>query len=69
MRLLRGFVRFWYDFVVGDDWKIAAAVLVALTVAAALLVARLPAAMLPPLAAGLIAVAFLAALAVDTRRR
>jgi hypothetical protein len=24
--LLRGFARFWYDFVIGDDWKIAAAV-------------------------------------------
>lgn len=25
-RLLRSFGRFWYDFVIGDDWKIAAAV-------------------------------------------
>src|SRR5690348_9632179 len=27
---LNGFVRFWYDFIVGDDWTIAAAVVVAL---------------------------------------
>jgi hypothetical protein len=26
------FLRFWYDFVVGDDWKIAAGVVLALTV-------------------------------------
>jgi hypothetical protein len=27
MRFLRGFGRFWWDFVVGDDWRIAAGVL------------------------------------------
>jgi hypothetical protein len=32
---LRSFGRFWYDFIVGDDWKIAVAVVLAL---AALLV-------------------------------
>ena len=30
MSSLRTFARFWYDFVVGDDWTIAAGVLVAL---------------------------------------
>jgi hypothetical protein len=30
MRFLIGFGRFWYDFIVGDDWTIAAAVVVAL---------------------------------------
>ncbi|HEX9548826.1 MAG TPA: hypothetical protein VF942_15915 [Acidimicrobiales bacterium] len=29
MRWLRGFVRFWYDFVIGDDWSIAAGVAIA----------------------------------------
>jgi hypothetical protein len=33
---VRGFLRFWYDFVVGDDWTIAAGVVVALTVTALL---------------------------------
>ena len=35
MTLLRAFGRFWYDFIVGDDWKIPVAVVlaVALTVA------------------------------------
>jgi hypothetical protein len=27
---LRAFLRFWYDFVVGDDWRVAVAVIVAL---------------------------------------
>ena len=30
MRLLRGFGRFWYDFIVGDDWRIAAGVVLVL---------------------------------------
>jgi hypothetical protein len=29
-----GFFRFWYEFIVGDDWTEAAAVLVALLVSA-----------------------------------
>jgi len=33
-----GFFRFWWDFVIGDDWKIAAGVAVVLT-GGALLVA------------------------------
>ena len=32
MKYIVGFGRFWYDFVVGDDWRIAALVLVALAV-------------------------------------
>jgi hypothetical protein len=36
VKAVKAFGRFWYDFIIGDDWKIAAAVLVAvgLTVAA-----------------------------------
>jgi hypothetical protein len=26
MRLLSGFLRFWWDFLIGDDWRIAAGV-------------------------------------------
>ena len=36
MRLLRGFARFWWEFVVGDDWRIAAGVVGVLAVAALL---------------------------------
>ncbi len=70
MSLLRGFARFWYDFVIGDDWKIAAAVS-AVLLAGAVLVA---AAVLPDWAvAALLGAALLGAftvvLAIDVRRR
>jgi hypothetical protein len=32
VNVLKAFGRFWYDFIIGDDWKIAAAVVVALGV-------------------------------------
>jgi hypothetical protein len=38
MAFLKGFVDFWYDFLIGDDWKIAAAVALVLTVGAGLVV-------------------------------
>src|SRR5205807_9432991 len=31
MRYIMAFLKFWYDFIVGDDWTIAAAVAVAIT--------------------------------------
>jgi len=30
MKLLKDFGMFWYEFVIGDDWKIAVAVVLAL---------------------------------------
>ncbi len=30
MTFLRNFARFWYDFVVGDDWRVATGVVVVL---------------------------------------
>jgi hypothetical protein len=36
MRALRGFARFWWDFVIGDDWRIAAGVATVLAAAAVL---------------------------------
>ena len=36
MRYVAGFARFWWDFVVGDDWRVAAGLVVALGVCAAL---------------------------------
>lgn len=39
MRFATGFARFWWDFIVGDDWKIAAGVMLVLAVGG-LLVAR-----------------------------
>ena len=31
IRRLKAFAAFWYDFVVGDDWRVAAGVVAALT--------------------------------------
>jgi hypothetical protein len=36
MSWLRRFGRFWWDFIVGDDWRVAAGVVVALALSAAL---------------------------------
>jgi hypothetical protein len=36
MTYLKNFLRFWYDFMVGDDWMIAAGVVMALLLSAAL---------------------------------
>ena len=36
MRFLINFVRFWYDFIVGDDWVVAAGVVAALALSAVL---------------------------------
>ena len=35
MKYVVGFVRFWYDFIIGDDWRVAAGVVIAFAVAAA----------------------------------
>ena len=32
MRRLKSFGAFWYDFIVGDDWRVAVAVVVGLAV-------------------------------------
>jgi hypothetical protein len=39
MKFIVGFFRFWWDFIIGEDWKIAAGVAVVLAVGA-LLVSR-----------------------------
>ena len=36
MRYLRSFGRFWWNFIVGDDWRVAAGVAVALGLTAVL---------------------------------
>jgi hypothetical protein len=32
VKFLKAFGQFWYDFIIGDDWKIAVAVVLALLV-------------------------------------
>ncbi len=61
LRAVVGFARFWYDFVVGDDWRVAVGVVVALAGTAGLARAGVPAWWLLPLAA-------LALLALSLRR-
>ncbi|GAA2666913.1 hypothetical protein [Streptomyces lunalinharesii] len=39
LRLVKGFARFWYAFLIGDDWKIAASVVAVLLVGAVALLA------------------------------
>jgi hypothetical protein len=34
MKRLAGFGRFWYDFVIGDDWRLALGVVITITVVA-----------------------------------
>ena len=38
----RGFLRIWYDLVIGDDWRIAVGVAIALCVGLVLVWARVP---------------------------
>ena len=47
MKTLSSFVRFWYDFIIGDDWTVAAAVVVALALTALLSSLSLAWAVLP----------------------
>jgi hypothetical protein len=73
VRFARGFLRFWWDFIVGDDWRIAAGVVIVLT-AGALLVARTAApdglvAALTALGIVVVAVGSIAASALRARRR
>lgn len=50
VRVLRGFFAFWWDFVVGEDWRVAAGVVAALAVTALLAANHIPAWWFLPLA-------------------
>jgi hypothetical protein len=43
VKYIKGFIAFWYDFIVGDDWRVAAGVVIALGAAAALARGGVPA--------------------------
>lgn len=49
LRWLRGFAAFWWDFIVGDDWRIAAGAILTLAVTAAV-AGHIAAWWIPPLA-------------------
>ena len=46
---IASFGRFWYEFIIGDDWTVAVAVTVGLLASAALRISGLPAWWLLPL--------------------
>jgi hypothetical protein len=50
MQAIEGFFRFWYDFIVGDDWTVLAGIVVALILVALLARASVAAWWLMPLA-------------------
>jgi hypothetical protein len=68
VRFLKSFGQFWYDFIIGDDWKIAAAVVLAL-VATGLLMAThtLSDVAVAVLGGVAVVVAFSISLAIDVR--
>ncbi|MEU9794453.1 hypothetical protein AB0E27_28185 [Streptomyces sparsogenes] len=70
MNFLKSFGRFWYDFVVGDDWKIAVGVVLALAALVGVLaLGVLGDAGLTLLGAALLMTAFSVSLAIDVRPR
>ncbi|MGI8760845.1 MAG: hypothetical protein ACR2LF_06045 [Jatrophihabitantaceae bacterium] len=65
-RGLRSFGAFWWDFIVGDDWRIAAGVVIALAATVGLVHAHVAAWWLPPIAAvGMLAFSLLSARGAD----
>jgi hypothetical protein len=70
MTFVKAFFRFWYGFIIGDDWKIAAAVGFVLAAGAlAVVTGAGDAAWFPPLLAIGLGAAFTSSLLVDTRPR
>jgi predicted ABC-type sugar transport system permease subunit len=47
---LKGFGAFWWDFIVGDDWRIAVGIVVALTATALVATTSVPAWWIMPVA-------------------
>jgi hypothetical protein len=70
MKLVEGFGRFWWDFIVGDDWKIAATVATVLVVGALAVAGQtVGGTWVAPIFGAVLALAFAVGLAVDVRRR
>jgi uncharacterized membrane protein YesL len=70
MGFIRGFGQFWYDLIIGDDWKIAVAVTVTLALGTvALLALAVPAPVLTPVLGVCLMAAFAIALRIDVRDR
>ena len=68
LRLLRAIAAFWWDFIVGDDWVVAAGVVVSLAATTALQRHGITAWWLMPIAAPLLLCQSLARAAASIRR-
>ena len=70
MNFLKAFGQFWYDFIIGDDWKIAVAVVTALAVVLTAMKANLFGDHgLAVLGGVVVAIFFAASLAIDVRAK
>ena len=70
MKFLKAFGQFWYDFIIGDDWKIAVAVVITLAVmVAAMLSGALSDTALTLIGGALVLAAFSISLAIDVRQK
>ena len=70
MRILTEFGKFWYELLVGDDWKIAVSVVIALTLAALLLTQTGASDSVVAVVGGALVVAgFCVSLILDVRRK
>lgn len=70
MRFVRGLLQFCYDFVIGDDWKIAAAVVSVLLVGAFVVSGgSYDSVLLAPVLALGVAASFTTALLIDVRAK
>jgi hypothetical protein len=68
VKFLKAFGQFWYDFIIGDDWKIAVAVVLALGVVLVAMKANLFGDLgLTLLGGAAIVAAFAISLAIDVR--
>ena len=54
MKNLKAFGMFWYDFLIGDDWRVAVGVVLALAVTAAVSHTTVPAWWIVPVAVALL---------------
>ncbi len=70
MKLLKAFGDFWYDFIIGDDWKIAVAVVLALAVTLVVLLAGAFSDKVVAILGSALVVAFFSiSLVIDVRRQ
>jgi hypothetical protein len=70
VKFLKAFGQFWYDFIIGDDWKIAVGVVSALAVLYLVMSANVLSDTWLTIVGGvLIVVAFATSLAIDVRSK